>query len=314
MTEQEENEIDYGDDEGEGSGFFRWLQAIVVLCAFGGFFGLAWYAYKSGDSTDDKDVELIKVEKTPVKEAPKNPGGMQIPNQDKTVYNLIDNNSKTDKPVAERIMPTPEEPVNPDSGSQTWMSDRVKGGDTNTGNAPVVKEVPEKEQNAAQFNPDKNRETQVAQADAQPTPAPTEAPQLAVKKEPEPAPASTPAPAAPAPKAQDTSAQDQAEEKEEIKTQVKAAAPAPASTGKLPKVRVQLAALGSEEEAEKQWQHIAKKFPGLSGKQHYIVRVTVNGKVFYRLQAAPFDSPKAAESFCANLTGNGQACILAKGK
>src|ERR1700722_19223590 len=110
MTEKEDD-IDYNDDDSESSGFFRWLQAIVVLFAFGGFFGLAWYAYKSGDSMDDKDIELVKVEKTPVKEAPENPGGMQIPNQDKSVYSLIDNNGKADKPVVERIMPATEEPV-----------------------------------------------------------------------------------------------------------------------------------------------------------------------------------------------------------
>src|SRR6185369_13186695 len=115
-----EDELDYSDDDLENSGIFRWLQAAVVLFALGGFFGLAWYAYKSGEGVDDKDVELVKVENEPVKEAPTSPGGMNIPNQDKTVYGLI-NGGRQEKPVAERIVPSAEEPEH-DTETSTWSS------------------------------------------------------------------------------------------------------------------------------------------------------------------------------------------------
>jgi cell division septation protein DedD len=94
-----------------------------------------------------------------------------------------------------------------------------------------------------------------------------------------------------------------------------AAAPAasPASSAALPKIRVQLAALPSQEEANKTWQRLLKKFPSeLSDKKNYVVRVTVKGKVYYRLQVGPLASAHAAENLCMTMISTGQACIVAK--
>lgn len=129
MEEDEEIETpDYdGDDDQEG-GVFRWMSVIVVMLAIAGFFGLAWYAYKSGgEITDEKDAELILADTSPVKEVPENPGGMQIPNQDKSVYSLV-GGKQEDAKVAEHIIQSPEAPVsrNEEADSDTWMSDQVK--------------------------------------------------------------------------------------------------------------------------------------------------------------------------------------------
>jgi hypothetical protein len=115
------------DDGEEDKGLFRWMNAFVVLLAVAGFFGLAWYAYKGGDQVvDENQVELVKADTTPIKEAPANPGGMQIPNQDKTVYSLI-NGDQAQKPVAERILPAPEQPINRSSGdTESWMSPKLE--------------------------------------------------------------------------------------------------------------------------------------------------------------------------------------------
>jgi hypothetical protein len=163
MADEEEDSrpVAYDDDETE-SGMFRWMSALVVLLAVAGFFGLAWYAYKSGgEAVDEKDVEIVKADKTPIKEAPANPGGMQIPNQDKTVYGLI--SGKTEKPVVERILPAPEEPLQR-GDTETWMSDSVKNkGDDIDGETDVAKpESPVREDALSpaapgkeQFNPAK---------------------------------------------------------------------------------------------------------------------------------------------------------------
>lgn len=128
--DREEDAIDASDydDErtGEG-GVSRWMSLVVVLLAVSGFFGLAWYAYKNGgEPIDEKETELVQADATPVKEAPANPGGMAIPNQDKTVYNLV--GGKQEGKVVEHILSSPETPVNrnEDADTSTWMSDQVK--------------------------------------------------------------------------------------------------------------------------------------------------------------------------------------------
>lgn len=321
----EEDDFEYNDDEIENSGVFRWLQAAVVLFALGGFFGLAWYAYKSGEGTDDKDVELVKVESEPVKEAPANPGGMQIPNQDKTVYGLI-NGNKPEKPVVERIVPSAEEPEH-DNETGTWTNGKGKAAAADAkpvppADAPPIKEVTSNDaaKKAPQFTPAKSKPV-AATATAAPTPSvaivqagapiPAEQPPAttapAVAKPVIVANNDTPATPAAAPQAAAPAAAT-AEEKP-------AAEAAPATPATLPKIRIQLGALKSEAEAESSWTKLSGKFSdSLNGKQHYVVHVTVNGNNFYRLQAGPFNSPQEANETCVTLVSSGQACILAKGK
>lgn len=127
IDEEEDDAPEYEDGESE-AGVFRWMSVVVVLLAIAGFFGLAWYAYKSGgEVVDEKDAELIQADTAPVKEAPANPGGMPIPNQDKTVYGLVGGKPQNGK-VVEHILASPETPVvrNEEADTGTWMSDQVK--------------------------------------------------------------------------------------------------------------------------------------------------------------------------------------------
>ena len=90
----------------------KWLPAAVLLVAVGGFMLLAWYSYNNVGKQAVKDEELLVVEadKTPMKEKPLNAGGMQFPNQDKTIYETF---AKASSPLArvERVLPPPEEPM-----------------------------------------------------------------------------------------------------------------------------------------------------------------------------------------------------------
>lgn len=317
---EDRDDIDYEDDEDENSGFFRWLQMAVVVFALGGFFGLAWYAYKSGDNVDEKDVELIKTDKTPVKEAPADPGGMQIPNQDKTVYSLI-NGNKAEKPVVERILPPTEEPIQHGTDTETWMNEKIKakstsGADTQKPSQPkeTAQIIPKQKEPKDQVQPKEENtgaasqpvlphdNTEVPQNTSQPVAVMETKKQ--VPNDPQPV---KPAAQEPVKQAVQTEEQPQEEEPEKPKT-----APAPQ---KLPKVRIQLGAFKSEAEARKEWGKISKKFSDeLDGKQNYVVHVVVKGKNFYRLQAAPFSSAKAAEELCMTLVSSNQGCFLAKDK
>lgn len=321
-----EEEFEYSDDEIENSGIFRWLQAAVVLFALGGFFGLAWYAYKSGEGTDDKDVELVKVENEPVKEAPANPGGMQIPNQDKTVYGLI-NGNKQEKPVVERIMPSTEEPEH-DTATGTWTNGKGRSADTTASanaDVPPIKELSENGiRKAQQFNPSKNK---AAAAPSTPniaiaqTPTPISEP---IQPKAVPLQQQAQAPSTPVTEAKekpiavgtnDTPAPAPVQKEAAPTAEEEKPAPTAAPAANMPKIRIQLGALKSEAEAESTWSKITGKYSDTLGdKQHYIVRVNVNGNTFYRLQAAPFSSTQDANAACMTLVSGGQACILARGK
>lgn len=321
---RDDDELEYDeDDEDENGGFFRWLQAVVVLFALGGFFGLAWYAYKSGGEVDEKDIEVVKSDKTPIKEAPADPGGMQIPNQDKTVYNLV-NGENREKPVAEHIVPPTEEPVQKHPATETWMDEKLKnrsaeGAKTRQfsppSSAPLIredaKESAKADDTAAQAaSPNKPVLAQTA-------PAPAQAAQPAAKQ-PQTAKAAQVAAAAPAQAPADDDAADNDTAEQPAAPQPKKAAPAPAPAAQnqdMPKVRIQLGAYQSQAEADKEWKRISSTYSDdLSGKQHYVIHVTVNGKHYYRLQAGPFASSKAASSTCVSLVGDGQGCFLAKNK
>ena len=80
-----------------------WLDIIIVLIA-----GVTWIVW--GDYLSDPDpnqVPLVKAKDGQFKIRPMTPGGMPIPNQDKTVYDTFEN--KATQPGAETLLPEPEQ-------------------------------------------------------------------------------------------------------------------------------------------------------------------------------------------------------------
>jgi len=350
-SEDDEKQLMYVDDEKENS-VFRWMSAVVVLFAVAGFFGLAWYAYKSGSEGEvaDKDVELVKADKAPVKEAPANPGGMQIPNQDKTIYGLV-NGNKGEKPTVERILPPPEEPLERGASTETWMSDKAKSkanleaGEQKMAQAepaPVAAApaptpapaastaitlppaapaaetpAPAESKKVDQFNPQK-AEVEAALAPAVPSAAPPTAPKVVVKptapvEQAEEAPKEAPSPTPPpAPVAKPVAKKAPVVAKSEENEDSEETVPAAPPKG----IRVQLGAHKSQEEATSNWAKLSRQFAGeLKGKNHYIVRVDLGDKgIYYRLQVAPFTSTKEAEQFCLTFVSADKGCFPVKAK
>lgn len=58
----------------------------------------------------EKEIPVIRRPQTAIRVQPNEPGGMDIPNQDKTVYNIIE---KKDNDVVENLLPPPEMPKLP---------------------------------------------------------------------------------------------------------------------------------------------------------------------------------------------------------
>jgi hypothetical protein len=72
--------------------WFRWMGIIVI---FGAFSGLLWYATSNRDALlrSEDDLDLILPIASPVKVRADNPGGMEVDNRDKQVFNLLDSST-----------------------------------------------------------------------------------------------------------------------------------------------------------------------------------------------------------------------------
>ena len=74
---------------------------------------VGWFILMPQYKQTQKDVPTIHRPETAAKVKPENPGGMDIPNQDKDVYSIVEKKD-VDNTVIENLLPTPEEPKVPD--------------------------------------------------------------------------------------------------------------------------------------------------------------------------------------------------------
>lgn len=112
------------DDDGEVSKISKFAPSpnMILLGAVSGFILLAWYAYNAGTPPPrEDDLLVIEADKTPVKEIPKNPSGMEFPNQDKTIFETFSTNKQPDK--VERVLPPPEEPIEINSAEEAVIKE-----------------------------------------------------------------------------------------------------------------------------------------------------------------------------------------------
>jgi hypothetical protein len=89
---------------------FRGLVAsLVALVVMGVFAGGLWFAYQqglkhAGVTTGAADVPLIRADERPTKVKPEHPGGMEVPDRDKLIYNQK-------RAAVEHLLPPPEKPL-----------------------------------------------------------------------------------------------------------------------------------------------------------------------------------------------------------
>ena len=77
-------------------------------------------------------------------------------------------------------------------------------------------------------------------------------------------------------------------------------------------VKVQLAALDSRDAAERAWEHLTHRMPGLfAGRRPLFVEARVNGHTYWRVRVAGFSSTSEADRFCRDVRAHGGACAVA---
>ena len=276
-------------DEQQGGSPKRMITAAIALGAVAAFGIGIWFAYDQGVKRGASGAPpLIRADQGPTKVAPENPGGMQVPNQDKQIYDRIGGNPQggSDDGKTERLLPPPERP-------SANVATAPAGG--TAGASPSVT-VPTRPAPSAVPNQAPSGNAIPNQTGA---PSPTPLQQPAGESKPadsKTAAASTTKPAAEKPAA-------------------KPAAETPAKTASLASpggsAKVQLASLKDQADAQTTWARLQKKFPELSGLTPSYEKVEIPGKgAFVRLQVGPLKDRAAAQSLCQQLAAKNQGCIV----
>ncbi|WP_243368093.1 SPOR domain-containing protein [Microvirga solisilvae] len=317
------------------------IAAVVGAVVIGG--GAA-YTFTGTPGGADGAPVLVQATKDPVKVQPQNPGGVEIPNQNKQIYERAQQNTET------KVVNREEQPVDvkqavrstggavadatgatvPGAHAQARNTSNslnlgeprkvrtvtIRPDGTVAGAPAEAAPVPAMTMPAAATAP--NVQVASAQTTApQPRPAaatPAPAP-VAPAPTPKPAPvaatpaaatpvAATPAPAAPVA----TPAQQRVAAVQPAAAAAPAAAASDTSVGGF---SAQLGVAGSEAAANSTFAQLQRKYADLDGMPALIRKAEVNGNTIYRVRVGPL-SREEASSLCSKLQGQGGQCFVAK--
>lgn len=276
--------------------------AAVALMIFG---GILWWAYSSETQPVDGEVPVIVAEDAPIKEKPAEEGGLEVPDQDKLVYDNIADGPETPG-QAEQLLPGPEEPVVPPQPAAPVATAPATAQPAPLGVAGQEGETAPGVGAPAAADPALAATPTTPQPQAATAPTSSESQAAAAPTAPEPQAATAPAePAAPV-----------AAEPPPAPTQ-QAAAPAasvPAKSAAGGSWKIQLAAVKSEPGARQEWVRLQKVHPDLLGDMKLTVQEVDLGTkgIFFRIQGGPLPDRTTAEDVCAELKATKQACLVVK--
>ncbi|MCH8835441.1 MAG: SPOR domain-containing protein [Proteobacteria bacterium] len=276
----------------------RYFLYFAVVFAAGT--GAGWYYVGTQFLTGDgSGIPLIKADKGPVKVRPISPGGMEVPDRDKLVYDRMQGNGE--RPRVERLLPAPETPLPPPGRDLPRQMEAA---------APAPDSA--KDLAAAAPAPDSAKDlAAVAPAAGPVTPPPAKA---GTSRAPTvgSGPSAAPGSAAATPTVEEVLAAvrpPSAPSPPAPKTPAKGAGKAP------PAYRVQLAAVRSLERAQGEWDRLRRKNTDLLGKLALsVVKADLGPKkgVFYRLRAGPLADEAAARALCAKLASRKVGCLIVR--
>ncbi len=251
----------------------------------------------------DKEIPVIRRPQTAIRVQPNEPGGMEIPNQDKSVYNIIE--KKEDNGV-ENLLPPPESPKLPEIVAQADTAPSVPQ-DTvlpeaekivQKAEAPVVTTqdiIKQAEESAPETAPAAKPKAELPQTAAVSEPAQSVPVQSVAKEEPKPEPKPTP------------KAEPKAEPKQEPKVEAQKVAAAVSGNW-----QVQLMSSPNKPAIEKAKADLAKKYK--LGNQPFEIETAVldKNKTFYRLKVGAYKTRAEADKLCNNIKALGGTCIVKK--
>lgn len=297
--------------------------------------------FRGASLNSEGATPIIKAENAPIKIAPENPGGKEIPNQNKQIYERVGQNPPDAKIVSREELPI-------EIPSRLAHSSSVNTTDNQANPAPNAAQLDEpKKVKVLTIGPDGNI---VAKDSVAPEQAPAIIPDSKIVADTERTISNAPVPQPRG--SQSTQPKTQSRVDPATKpvtpsrvepTQPKAAQSGPMSirpqdvlagqnnapsrtqvaqseSTRAPKSEnsgggylVQLSSSPSESDAKASFSRLSKKHSALSGMQPNIASVNLGAKgTFYRLRVGPFSKDKA-QDFCAELKRSGGSCIVQSG-
>ncbi len=265
------------------------IAVVVAFLTFGRFVS----AYRASGG----DAPLIKADRSPVKVRPATPGGMEVPNQDKLIYERL---RESDAARVEKLMPAPEKPALPedeedasDEIAQIIALEEPQETPQSLEVASTTLVGEDGERVEVMFRTISSEQAQNRVEQAKKTIEAQKAQAAAVLKSSAPA-KQKPAPAKSAP------------EKPAAKPEAKKAAPAETFA-------VQLVSTKNRDASEKEWTRLSKKHAdALKGLPHEISEIKTDKNTFYRLRTGVFDSRDKADAVCRKLKDKKQECLVVK--
>lgn len=113
---------------------------LTVAVALFVLFAVFWSTYPRGgdkDSASVGPVPIIRADATPYKSTPDNPGGMDIPYQDSTVFEAL-RTSKDGGAKIESLLPSTEQPISKDQMFAGLKTDTLESPPAVTAHEPVI--------------------------------------------------------------------------------------------------------------------------------------------------------------------------------
>jgi cell division septation protein DedD len=132
----------------------RVLATALALLVMGLFGGGLWFAYvqgtrhAGGGDAASGSIPLIRADERPTKVKPEKPGGMEIPDRDKLIYNPT-------RPMVEHLLPPPEKPLPrptpppPSPSPQREQPPAPASSTPASPSAPLPAAIPQAQQSAA---------------------------------------------------------------------------------------------------------------------------------------------------------------------
>lgn len=267
----------------------------VALAGVVGWFILAPQYADNGNV----EIPVIRRPQTAVKVQPSEPGGMEILNQDKSVYDIIE--KKDNEPVVENLLPPPEQPKLPE----------IVASETLPQPEPVAVNTVGSQLQTNDIAPEKNIGAAPVQAAKETAPAPVAVSQTGD-----------------APEVKVIGLKEVVEQ-ENAKTAVNNVVSVPAKAPEIvqavpqkaeaPKKalpgmwQIQLMSSPNKQAVEKAWVSLTQKYKMLANQPHEIEAADLDfDKTFYRLKAGAFADRNGADELCKDIKALGGTCIVKK--
>lgn len=296
---------------GRQGGLGRWVVMGLGAFVFAVFAAVLWYAYVEVMGLGaGGPPPLIKAEAGPIKRAPDDPGGMEIPNRDSAAARVFQ--ERSDGLRRERILPRQDtsqlelEPEPPPPVERLEASEPSPHPPAEPSPAAgTATAAPAQTETAPAATPPPAVRSQIVVTDRMAATTP----QAAAPATPPPRPLAPPAgvlrPPAPVPQPPPTQAPQAG------RTPPAAVPPSRSAPAASPIFRVQLGAFRSEAAANQAWSSLQRRLQApLASLRPFVLEAQTSAGTFYRLQAGPLASRDGAVQACAQVKAGGNDCFI----